>query len=152
MLAFLMKMIVFVPSTHPGIPCASLPNSFPHERSHVSLVLGFAMRCLYSIMLLSSPITAFAISAIQLIPVLTRWLLLGVSLAIIATSTDQLLISNAVFALALASGLYCGRSLLPSLSLSWDMYQGVGLLGAAYASLVFAFCTLGATAFSLAVV
>ncbi len=36
MSAFLMKMIVFVPLTRPGIPCASLPNSFPHEWSHVA--------------------------------------------------------------------------------------------------------------------
>ena len=118
MLDFLIKMIVFVPSTYPGIPCASLPNSFPHECSHFALVLGSAMSCLYSMMLPSSPITAFAISAIQLIPVLTRWLLVGVLLAIIATSTDQSLISNAVFALPLAHVLYCGRRLLSSSSLS----------------------------------
>jgi hypothetical protein len=57
---FWMKNIVFVPSTRPGIPCASRPNSFPHNRSHVSIVFGFAMKCLYSRILPSSPMTEFA--------------------------------------------------------------------------------------------
>ena len=100
----------------------------------------------------SSPITAFAISAIQLIPVLARWSSVGVSLAIITTSIDQSLISNPVFALALAHVLYRGRGLLSSSSSSCDMYRGVGPLGAAVGLLVFPLCTLGATAFSLAVV
>ena len=131
--------------TRPGIPCTSLPNSFLHERSHVSLILGSAMRCLYSMMLPSSPITAFASSSIQLVPVLACWLFVGVSLAIIATLTDQSLILNAVFALALACVLYRGRRLLSFSSSSCDMYRGVGLLGAAVNSLVFLLCTLGAT-------
>ena len=148
-----MKKIVFVPSTRPGIPCASLPNSFPHECSHFALVLGSAMRCLYSKMLPSSPITTFAISAIQLVSVLARWSLVGILLAIIDTSTDQSLISNAVFVLALACVLYRGRWLFSSSSSSWDMYRGVlGLLGASAGSFVFVFRTLGTTAFSLAVV
>ncbi len=76
------------------------------------------MRCLYSMMLPSYPITAFAISAIQLIPVLACCSLVGVSFTIIATWTDQSLISNAVFALKLAHVLYCGLRLLYSLYLS----------------------------------
>ena len=108
LLDILMKMVVFVPSTRPGIPCASLPNLFLHERSHVSLVLGSSMRGLYSMTLPSSPITTFAISTIQLTPVLARWSLVGILFAIIATLTDRLLTSNTVFALALAHVLYPG--------------------------------------------
>ena len=149
---FLMKMIVFVPSTRPGIPCASLTNSFPHELCHFSLILGSAMRCLYSMMLPSSPITAFAISIIQLTPVPTCWSLVGISFAINATSTDKSLTSNTGFALALARVLYRGRGSLFSLSLSWDIYQGVWSLGAAAGSLVVVLRTLGTAPFSLGVV
>ncbi len=41
-----MKKIVSVPFTLPGIPCAKRPSLFPYECIHVSLVFGFAINSL----------------------------------------------------------------------------------------------------------
>ena len=72
-------------------------------------------------LVLQYAITAFAISTIQITPVLARWSLVGISFAIIATLTDKLLTSNTVFALVLARVLYRGCGLLSSSSSSCDV-------------------------------
>ena len=40
--------MVLVPMFLPGIPCASLPISFPNENFHLSFNRGCLIRCLYS--------------------------------------------------------------------------------------------------------
>ena len=58
-----MKNNVFVPSTRPGMPCASRPISFPDYFPHTYRYRGLIRRWRYSIISLVSPFkTAPAIS------------------------------------------------------------------------------------------
>ena len=55
--------MALVTSNRPGMPCASIPNSFPYNVTHSCWYFGFCMRCRYSISSpVSSPKTAFSIS------------------------------------------------------------------------------------------
>ena len=44
-----MMKIVLIPWTFAGIPCANLPNSFPHECCHASLYFDWPVACISTI-------------------------------------------------------------------------------------------------------
>ena len=50
-----MKNIVFVPWTHAGIPCSSLPILLPNKHCHSLLYFGIVTNCLYCKNFLGSP-------------------------------------------------------------------------------------------------
>ena len=54
--SLLMNIMSLVPSTRPGIPCASHPSLLPYDAPHTFRFLGFFIRCLVYV---SSPVSSY---------------------------------------------------------------------------------------------